>query len=79
MATIHEAKKKFGAKYRNEDGFVGVGICHQNGREALRLYVDDARSPVAQRFLREGHFEGFPVEVKVTGKFGALSTEGIHS
>ena len=72
MKTIFEAKEHFGARYRSEAGFVGVGIGRIADSDALRVYVADADSPIARRLKSETTFEGFPVVVKVTGKFRAL-------
>ena len=72
MKTIVEAKKHFGARYRSEEGFVGVGIGRAANSEALRVYVAGADSPIAQRLKSESTFEGFPVVVEVTGKVRAF-------
>ena len=73
IKTISEAKKHFGARYRSEEGFVGVGIGRAANSEALRVYVAGADSPIAQKLKSEATFEGFPVVVKVAGKFRAFS------
>jgi len=72
MKTIFEAKKNFAARYRSETGFVGVGIGHYEDSEALRIYVADANSEIAQQFKVNATYEGFPVIVEVTGKIRAL-------
>ncbi len=72
MKTIFEAKKHFGARYRSEEGFVGVGIGRAANSEALRVYVAGADSPVAQKLKSEATFEGFPIVVEVMGKVRAL-------
>ena len=73
MTTIFEAKKHFGARYRSEEGFVGVGIGRYENAEALRVYVEEADFPIAQQFKSDPTFEGFPVIVEVTGRVRALS------
>ena len=73
MKAISEAKKHFGARYRSEEGFVGIGIGRIADSDALRVYVEDADAPIAQRLKSETTFEGFPVVVKVAGKFRAFS------
>ena len=73
MTTIFEAKKRFGARYRSEEGFVGVGIGRYENSEALRVYVEDADFPIVQKLKSSPTFEGFPVVVEVTGKVRALS------
>ncbi len=72
MKAIFEAKKHFGARYRSEEGFVGIGIGRIADSDALHAYVADADSPITRRLKSETTFEGFPVVVKVAGKFRAL-------
>ena len=73
MKTVFEAKEHFGARYRSEEGVVGVGIGRIADSDALRVYVEDADAPIARRLKSEATFEGFPVVVKVAGKFRAFS------
>ena len=73
IKAISEAKKHFRARYRSEEGFVGVGIGRIADADALQVYVKDAESPIARRLKSEATFEGFPVVVKVAGKFRAFS------
>ena len=73
MAPIVQAKEHFGARYRSEEGFVGIGIGRIADADALQVYVKDAESPIARRLKSEATFEGFPVIVKVAGKFRAFS------
>lgn len=72
MATIREAKKHLGELYRSEDGFVGIHIDRHNNQDVLCVYVTDSSSPFAQLLKRNGEFEGFPVEVQVSGIVQAL-------
>ncbi len=71
--TSSKAKKHFGARYRSKEGFVGVGIGRAANSEALRVYVAGADAPIARQLKIEATFEGFPVIVKVAGKFRAFS------
>ena len=73
MKTVFEAKEHFGARYRSEEGVVGVGIGRIADAYALQVYVEDADAPIARRLKSETTFEGFPVVVKVAGKFRAFS------
>ena len=73
MKTVFEAKEHFGARYRSEEGVVGIGIGRIADADALQVYVEDADSPIAQKLKSEATFEGFPVVVKVAGKFRAFS------
>ena len=73
IKAISKAKERFGARSRSEEGFVGVGIGRIADADALQLYVEDADAPIAQRLKSEATFEGFPVVVKVAGKFRAFS------
>ena len=72
MKTIAEAKKRLGARYRSEEGFVGIGIGRIADSDALRVYVENADSPIAQKLKSELTFEGFPIVVIVTGEIRAL-------
>ncbi|MCH8291714.1 hypothetical protein IH992_11520 [Candidatus Poribacteria bacterium] len=73
MMTIFEAKKHLQDRYRFEEGFVGVGICHYANEDALRIYVADAHFPIVQQLKGNAKFEGFPVVVEVSGKIQAFS------
>ena len=73
MLTVFEAKEHFGARYRSEEGVVGVGIGRIADAYALQVYVEDAEAPIARKLKSESTFEGFPVVVKVAGKFRAFS------
>ena len=73
MKTVFEAKEHFGARYRSEEGVVGVGIGRIADAYALQVYVEDADAPIARKLKSEMTFEGFPVVVKVAGKFRAFS------
>ncbi len=73
IKAISEAKKHFGARYRSEEGVVGIGIGRIADSDALRVYVEDADAPIAQRLKSESTFEGFPVVVEVTGEIRAFS------
>ncbi len=72
MTTILEAKRHLQNLVRREDGFVGVGVGRKNNQDVLRVYVLDSQSPVAQRFTQSRQFEGFPVEVQVSGRVQAF-------
>jgi len=67
MDKILEAKKHLRQLYRQQEGFVGVGIGQRGNEETLRVYVVDSRFPVAQKLSQAGEFEGFPLEIEVTG------------
>lgn len=73
MLTVFEAKEHFGARYRSEEGVVGVGIGRIADAYALQVYVENADAPIARKLKSESTFEGFPVVVKVAGKFRAFS------
>ena len=73
IKAISEAKKHFEARYRSEEGFVGVGIGRIADADALQVYVENVDSPIARRLKRESTFEGFPVVVEVTGEIRAFS------
>ena len=73
MCTIFQAKEDLGARCRSEKGFVGVGIGRYGNSDALRVYVEDANSSIAQKLRSEEAYEGFPIIVEVTGKIRAFS------
>ena len=73
MQKLFQAKERLGARCRSEKGFVGVGIGRYGNSEALRVYVEDANSSIAQKLRSEESYEGFPVVVEVTGKIRAFS------
>ena len=54
-------------------GFVSVSLRRIADSDALRVYIENADSPIAQRLKSESTFEGFPVVVEVTGKIRAFS------
>jgi hypothetical protein len=74
MTTILEAKRHLQNLVRREDGFVGVGVGRRNNQDVLRVYVVDSQSPAARRFSQTRQFEGFPVEVQVSGRVQALGS-----
>jgi hypothetical protein len=67
MEKILEAKKHLRQLYRQQEGFVGVGIGQRGNEETLRVYVVDSSFPIARKLSQEGEFEGFPLEIEVTG------------
>ncbi len=67
MSTIQQAKKSLANRYRSEEGFVGVGVFKLANREGIRVYVVDDRLPVARQLSSMASFEGFPIQVEVSG------------
>ena len=76
--SIKEAKQHLSARYRHEEGFVGVGIGCQHNEDVLCVYVVDSTFPLAQQLKKLGEFEGFPVEVEETGHVQAFPQAGSH-
>lgn len=72
MHSIVEAKRHLRDIYKHEEGFVGIGIDKHNNEDVLCVYVTDSNSPVARQLKHDGSFEGFPVEVEVSGLVQAL-------
>lgn len=72
MKTIFEAKKELRELYKNEEGFVGVGIGQQNARDTIRVYVSDARFCLVEKLNQVGEYEGFPLEIQTVGTVEAL-------
>jgi hypothetical protein len=73
VSTIKEAKQRFRELHRYDEGFVGVGVSHRDGCDALRVYVVDSEAPLAQQLTIDGAFDGHPVEVIVSGEVNAYS------
>lgn len=71
MRTISDAKKRLADRFRREDGFVGVGTFRRANVEGIRVYVADARFPVAVQLAAMSSFEGFPLMVEVSGSVQA--------
>ena len=67
MTTIQEAKRSLADRFRDEEGFVGVGFFKRAGGDGLRVYVLDDQLPVARRLASMSAFEGFPILVEVSG------------
>ncbi len=72
MSPIQEAKKRLITRYRKVQGFVGAGVSRRGNREVLHVYVRDAESPAATQLAGNSQFEGFPVEIEVSGRIRAL-------
>ena len=70
--TILEAKKCLVSNYWGKEGFVGVGVTRRDNEDTLQVYVVDRGVPVAQQLSQLGKFEGFPVEIEVSGKVHAF-------
>lgn len=67
MKKIFEAKKRLSEIYRNEEGFVGVGVGRLGNRDTIRVYVSDSRFPLVKKLSQDGAFEGFPLEIQTVG------------
>ena len=67
MKAILEAKKELRELYRNEEGFVGVGIGRLGNQDSIRVYVSDSRFPLVKKLSQVGEFEGFPLEIQTVG------------
>lgn len=72
MSSIEQAKKDFSAKYREMDGFVGIGIGSIGNIECLRIYLSSADCELARILMYESDFNGFKFTTHVTGKMNAL-------
>ena len=70
--TISQAKKHLTSICWGQEGFVGVGVTRLGNKDALKVYVADRGAPVVQQLSRDGEFEGFPVEIEVSGKVHAF-------
>jgi hypothetical protein len=61
---IREAKKQISQKYVTHPHVTGIGLCKtSDGREAIRLYVDDLEDEVVEEVRRAA--APFPLEVVV--------------
>ena len=73
MSTIVDAKKHLKDRCLGQEGFIGIGIGKVGSRDALRVYVTDPGTEVAQSVAKTGEFEGHPVLIEVTSSVEALS------
>ena len=48
-------------------GFIGSHLAEHHLKQGDRVYVVDDRLPVAQQLSSMASFEGFPIEVEVSG------------
>jgi len=67
MILIADAKRHLAERFREEDGFVGVGTFRLDNEEGLRVYVVDGHFPLAKQLAGMVSFEGFPLRVEVSG------------
>lgn len=73
MNSIQDAKRALANRFRNEDGFVGVGLFRHADQEGLRVYVLDGQTALARQLTLMPEFEGFPLIVEVSGAAQAQS------
>jgi hypothetical protein len=75
MKKIFEAKKQFSEMYRNQEGFVGVGIGKQGTKDTIRVYVKSAGTPLVTSLNGQNKFQGFPIEIQTIGVVEPLSVK----
>lgn len=70
MASVEEVKRRHEARLMKMRGVVGVGIGRKDGKDCIRIYVEDD-SPKILAALPQA-VEEVPVEIVVSGRFRAL-------
>lgn len=70
MASVEEVKRRHEARLLKMHGVVGVGIGRKDGKDCIRIYVEDD-SPKILAALPQA-VEEVPVEIVVSGRFRAL-------
>ena len=70
MAAIEEIKRRHEARLMKMRGVVGVGIGKKDGKDVIRIYVEDD-NPKIRTTLPQA-LEEVPVEIVVSGSFRAL-------
>lgn len=72
MSSIEQAKKDFSEKYRDVDGFIGIGIGQIGDTKCLRIYLSSTDCELARILMYENDFNEFKFTTHVTGKMTAL-------
>lgn len=70
MASVEQVKRRHEARLMKMRGVVGVGIGRKDGKDCIRIYVEDD-SPKILAALPQA-VEEVPVEIVVSGRFRAL-------
>lgn len=71
LGLIEQAKKDFADKYKETDGFVGIGIGEIEGEKCLRIYLSSLDSEMAKILAYRSNFNGFLFTIHTTGKISA--------
>ncbi|MGF6529130.1 hypothetical protein [Variovorax sp. PvP013] len=71
MNSISEAKLHLIDQLKHEQGFVGVGVSNIADAQALKVYLADDRSQLADRLNAMSTFEGFSLIVEPSGTVSA--------
>lgn len=69
MASVEEVKRRHEVHLMKTPGVVGVGVGRRDGRDCIRVYVEE-ESPRILAALPKS-LEDVPVEVVVSGPFRA--------
>ncbi|OGS62736.1 MAG: hypothetical protein A3K59_01265 [Euryarchaeota archaeon RBG_19FT_COMBO_69_17] len=69
MASVEEVKRRHEVRLMKTPGVVGVGVGRRDGRDCIRVYVDE-ESPRLFAALPKT-LEDVPVEIVVSGAFRA--------
>jgi len=70
MGSVEEVKRRHEAHLMKMRGVVGVGIGRKDGKDCIRIYVDED-SPRIRAQIPDS-LDDIPIEVVVTGTFKAL-------
>jgi hypothetical protein len=69
MPSVKEVKDRHEARLMRKPGVVGVGIGQKDGKECIRVYVEDGSPKVLAALPHT--LEDVPVEIVISGTFRA--------
>jgi hypothetical protein len=70
MESVEEVKRRHEARIMKVRGVVGVGIGQKDGKETIRIYVQEDLPKIRTKLPES--LDDVPVEIVVTGSFRAL-------
>jgi hypothetical protein len=70
MGSVEEVKRRHEARIMKVRGVVGVGIGQKDGKETIRIYVQEDLPKIRTKLPES--LDDIPVEIVVTGSFRAL-------
>ncbi|TLZ45054.1 MAG: hypothetical protein E6K19_02885 [Methanobacteriota archaeon] len=70
MESVEDVKRRHEARIMKVRGVVGVGIGQKDGKETIRIYVQEDLPKIRTKLPES--LDDIPVEIVVTGSFRAL-------